>query len=198
MKIYCQVQDLPVLFPLPWDQWYFQLWTFSLSNIFEASWEIVFYLYPHILLQFSSVQSHSRVWLFATLWTAARQGSLSITNSQSLFKLISSSHCCHPAISSFVVPVSSYFQSFPTSGSFPMSQFVVSGSQSIGVSASAPILPMDIQDWFPLWLADLISLQSKGLLKVFSDTTAQKHQFFSAQFFLCYISHIHTCLLQKP
>ena len=198
MKIYCQVQDLPVLFPLPWDQWYFQLWTFSLSNIFKASWEIVFYLYPHILLQFSSVQSHSRVWLFATLWTAARQGSLSITNSQSLFKLISSSHCCHPAISSFVVPVSSYFQSFPTSGSFPMSQFVVSGSQSIGVSASAPILPMDIQDWFPLWLADLISLQSKGLLKVFSDTTAQKHQFFSAQFFLCYNSHIHTCLLQKP
>ena len=194
MKIYCQVQDLPVLFPLPWDQWYFQLWTFSLSNIFEASWEIVFYLYPHILLQFSSVQSHSRVWLFATLWTAARQGSLSITNSQSLFKLISSSHCCHPAISSFVVPVSSYFQSFPTSGSFPMSQFVVSGSQSIGVSASAPILPMDIQDWFPLGLTGWISLQSKELLRVLQHHNSKASIFRHSAFF----THIHTWVLEKP
>ena len=85
------------------------------------------------------------------------------------------SQWCHPAISPSVIPFSSYLQSFPASG------FFISGGQSIRVSASASILPMNIQDWFPLGLPGLISLQSKGLSRVFSNTTAQKHQFFSSQ-----------------
>ena len=85
------------------------------------------------------------------------------------------------AISSSVVPFSSCPQSFPASGSFPMSQFVTSGSQSIGASASSSVLSMNIQDWFPLGLTSLIFLQSKGLSRVFSKTTVQKHQYFGAQ-----------------
>ena len=88
---------------------------------------------------------------------------------------------CHPTISSSVIPFSSCLQSFPASGSFPMSQFFASGGQRIGVSASASVLPMNIQDWFPLGLNDLISLQSKGLSRVFSNTTVQKPQFFGTQ-----------------
>ena len=88
---------------------------------------------------------------------------------------------CHPTISSSVVPFSSHLQSFPASGSFPMSQFFVSGGQSIGVSTSASVLPMNIQDWFPLGWTGWISLQSKGLSRVFSNTTVQNHQFFSIQ-----------------
>ena len=90
------------------------------------------------------------------------------------------SRWCHPTISSSVVP---FFclQSFPVSGSFQMSQFFTSGGQSIEVSASASVLPMNIQDWFPLGLTSLISLQFKGLSRVFSNTIVQKHQFFSTQ-----------------
>ena len=88
---------------------------------------------------------------------------------------------CHPTISSSVVPFSSYPQSFPASGSFPMSQLFASGGQSIGVSASASVLPINIQDWSPLGWTGWISLQSKGLSRVFSNTTVQKHQFFGAQ-----------------
>ena len=88
---------------------------------------------------------------------------------------------CHPTISSSVIPFSSCPQSFPASGAFQMSQFFASGGQSIGVSASASVLPMNIQDWFPLGWTDWISLQSKGLSRVFSNTTVQKHQFFGAQ-----------------
>ena len=88
---------------------------------------------------------------------------------------------CHPTISSSVFPFFSYLQSFPASGSFPVSQFFASGGQSIGASASASVLPMNIQDWFPLGWTGLISLESKGLSSVFSNTTVQKHQFFSAQ-----------------
>jgi len=121
--------------------------------------------------QFSSVQLLSRVWLFATPWTAACQASLSITNSWSLLKLMSiesvmpSNHlilCCP-----LLLPPSI----FPSSGSFPMSQFFLSDGQSIGVPASASVLPMNIQDWSPLGWTGLISLQSKGLLRVFSNTT---------------------------
>ena len=86
---------------------------------------------------------------------------------------------CHPTIPSSVVPFSSYLPSFPASGSFPKSQFFASGGQSIGASAS--VLPMNIQDWFPLGWTGWISLQSKGLLRVSSNTTVQKHQVFSAQ-----------------
>ena len=92
-----------------------------------------------------------------------------------------SSWWCHPTISSFVVPFSSCLQSFSASGSFLMSLFFTSGGQSIGTSASASVLPMNIEGWFPLGLTGLISLQSKGLSRVFSNTTVQKHQFFDAQ-----------------
>ena len=102
---------------------------------------------------------------------------------------------CHPAISASVVPFS---QSLPVSGSFPMSRLFPSGGQSIGGSASASVLPVNIQDWFPLGLTGWISLQSKGLSRVFSNTTVQKHQFFSTQLSLWCNYHIHTWLLEKP
>ena len=108
------------------------------------------------------------------------------------------SQWCYPTISSSVVPFCSCLQSFPTSGSFPMSRFFTSGGQGIGVSASASVLPMNIQDWFPLKWTGWISLQSKALSRVFSNTTVQKHQFFSAQLSLWFNSHIHTWLLEKP
>ena len=104
---------------------------------------------------------------------------------------------CHPTVSSSVIPFSSHLQSFPASGSFPMSQFFTSHSQSIGVSASASVLPMNIQDWFPLGWTSWISLQSKELSRVSSKTTVQKHQFFSAQLSVWSNSHIHTWLLEK-
>ena len=92
-----------------------------------------------------------------------------------------SSQWCHPTISSSVVPFSYFLQSFPGSGSFPVSQFIASGSQSVAVSASASVLPKNIQDWFPLGWTNWISLQSKGLSRVFFNNTVQKHQFFSVQ-----------------
>ena len=91
------------------------------------------------------------------------------------------SRWCHPTISSSVIPFSSCLQSFPASESFPVSRFFTSGGQSIEVSASAWVLPMNIQDWFPLGWTGWISLQSKGLSRVFSNTIVQKHQFFCAQ-----------------
>ena len=106
------------------------------------------------------------------------------------------SQWCHPTISSSVVPFFSCLQSFPASASFPMSWLFASGGQSIGASAS--VLPKNIQDWFPVGWTGWISLKSKGLSRVFSNTTVQKHQFFSAQPSLCSISHIHTWLLEKP
>ena len=92
-----------------------------------------------------------------------------------------SSQWCHPTISSSVIPFSSCPQSFPASGSFQMSQLFASGGQSIGVSASTSVLPMNTQDWFPLGWTGWISLQSKALSRVYSNTTVQKHQFFGAQ-----------------
>ena len=91
------------------------------------------------------------------------------------------SRWCHPTISSSVIPFSSCLQSFPASGSFPMNQFFTSSGQSIGVSASASVLPVNIQDWFSLGWTGWISLQSKGLSRAFTNTIVQKHQFFSAQ-----------------
>ena len=109
-----------------------------------------------------------------------------------------SSWWCHPIISSSAVPFSSCLQSFPASGSFPMSKFFPSGGQGIGVSASASILPMNIQGWFPLGLTSGISLQFKGLPRVFSKTKVQKHQYFGAQLSLWSNSHIHTWPLENP
>ena len=102
---------------------------------------------------------------------------------------------CHPTISSTVFPFSSCPQSSLSSGSFPMTPFFASGGQCIGVLTSASVLPMDIQDWFPFGLIGWISLQSKGLWRVFSSTTVWKHQFFSAQTSLWSSSHIHSWLL---
>ena len=109
-----------------------------------------------------------------------------------------SSRWCHPAISSPVAPFSFCPQSLPASGSFPMRQLCAWGGQSIGVSASASVLPMNIQDWFPLGWTGWISLQSKGLERVFSNTTVQKHQFFSTQLSSQSNSHIHSWPLEKP
>ena len=109
-----------------------------------------------------------------------------------------SSWWCHSAISSSVVPFSSCLQSLPASGSFPMSQFVTSGGQSIGVSASTSVLPVITQVWSPLGWTGWISLPSKGLSGVFSNTTVQKHQFFSTQLSSQSNSHIHTWPLEKP
>ena len=147
-------------------------------------------------VSFTSLQLLSHVQLFATPWTAARQASLSITNSQSLPKLMSielvmpSNHLilCHPLL----LP-----QSIISSIRVFSNKFFASGDQSIGVSASASFLPMNIQDWFPLGWTGWISLLSKGLSRVFFNTTVQKHQFFSAAFFIVQLSH-HTWLLEKP
>ena len=109
-----------------------------------------------------------------------------------------SSQWGHPAISSSVVPFSSCLQSLPASASFPMSHLFTWGGQSIGVSVSASVFPMNTQDWSPLGWTGWISLQSKGLSRVFSNTTVQKHQFFSAQLSWQSNSHIHTWPLEKP
>ena len=149
-----------------------RMWWKAISR--KTSWD------PTWVTEFSSVQLLNCVPLFVSPWTVAHQASLFITNSQSLHKIIPLSRWCHPTSSSFVIPFFSCLQSFPTSGSFSMSQFFASGGQSIGASASASVLPMDIQNWFPLGLTGLIFLLSKGLSRVFSNTTVQKHQFFCA------------------
>ena len=149
-------------------------------------------IYMYMSVQFShSVVSNS-------LWPHGVQASMSITNSQSLLNSCPSSPWCHPIISSSVVPFSSCLQSFPALGSFPVSQFFSPGGQSIGVSASASVLPMNIQDWFPLGLTAWISLQSKGPSRVFFNTSVQKHQFFGTQLSLQSNTHIHTWPLEKP
>ena len=151
-----------------------------------------------IIIQFSSVQSLSSVRLFATPWIAAHHASLSITNSQGLPNPCPSSWWCHPAILSSVIPFFSCLQSFPASGSFQMSQLFRWGGQSIGVSGSASVLPVNTQGWSPLGWSGWIFLQSKGLSRVFSSTTVQKHQFFGAQLSSPPNTHIHTWLLEKP
>ena len=170
---------------------------FFLSYVNETMyllWDLPFF--KMVLPQFSSVQLLSRVRLFATPWTAACQASLSITNSQSLLKLMSIELVMPSNYLILYHPFSSCLQSFPASGSFPMCQFYSSGEQSIGISASASVLTMNIQDWFPLGLTGLI-LQSKGLSGVFSNTTDQKHQCLGTQPSLWFNSQTHTWLLEK-
>ena len=123
----------------------------------------------------------SRVQLFVTPWTAAHRASLSFPISWSLLKFLSIESVTPSNHLSSVVPFSPCLQSFPASGSFLMSQLFTSGGQSIRVSASASVLPMNIQGWFPLGLTGLISMKSKGLSRVFSNTTIQKHQSFGTQ-----------------
>ena len=108
------------------------------------------------------------------------------------------SQWCHPTILSSGVPFSSCLQSFPASGSFQMSQFFTSGGQSIGVSASTSVLPMNTQDWSPLGWTGWICLQSKGLSRISSNTTVQTHQFFGIGLSLWSNTHMHTWQLEKP
>ena len=145
-----------------------------------------------MLIVFSSVQSLSRVWLFVTPWTAACRPPCPSPNPGVHSNSCPSSWWCHPAISSSVVPFSSWPQSLPASESFPMSWLFAWGGQSTGASAS--VLQVNIQGWFPLGLTGLISLLSKGLSRVFFSTAVWKHQFFSAQPSLWSNSHIHIWL----
>ena len=126
------------------------------------------------------------------------QASLSITNSRSLLKLMSIELVMPSHHLILFASFSSCPQSFPVSGSFPRSQLFTSGGQSIGASTSASVIPKNIQSWFPLGLTGLICLLSRGLSRVFSSSTGQKHQFFNAQPSLWSNSHICTCLLEKP
>ena len=146
----------------------------------------------------SSVQSLSPVWLFATHGLQHTRLSCTSPTPRACSNSCPSSWWCYPTISSSVIHFSSCLQSFPESGSFPMSQVFASSGQSTGASASASVLPMNIQDWFPLGETGLIFLQSKGLSRVFSNTTVQKHQFLDTQLTLWSNSHIHIWLLEKP
>ena len=139
-----------------------------------------FYLWVQAMMIIVSVQLLSQVKFFMTPWTTACQASLSIPIPGACSNSYTLSRWCHTTISSSVIPFSCLL-SFPASGSFPMSQFCTSCGQSTGASASAWVLSKNIQDWFPLGLTGLISLLSKGLSRVFSNPTIQKHQFFGAQ-----------------
>ena len=152
----------------------------------------------NVVLIFQFSQSLSHVQLFETPWTTAHQASISLsfTISWVCSNSYPLSQWCHPNISSSVTPFFSYPQSFPASRSFTMSGLFTSGGQIIGASAS--VLPVNSQGWFPLRLTGLISLLSKGLSWVFANTTVQKHQVFSAQASLWSNAHIHTWLLEKP
>ena len=139
------------------------------------------------------VQSISPVQLSATPWTAAHQALLSSTVSWSLLKLMSIDSWCYLTLSFSVVRFSSCLQSFPASGFFPMSQLFTSGGQSIGASASASFLPMNIQGWLPLWLTGLISLLSKGLSRVFSQHhSSEASILWRSAFSMVQLSHPHT------
>ena len=152
------------------------------------------------VIKISSVQSLSRVWLFATPWTVAYQASLSITNSQSLLKLMSIELVMpsnHLILYSPLLLLPSILPNIRVLSN--ESHFLFpSGGQSIGVSASTSILPGNTQYWSPLGWTGWISLQSKGLSRVFSNTTVRKHQFFGTQLSSQSNSHIHTWPLEKP
>ena len=149
-------------------------------------------------LQFSSVQLLNCVRIFAPHESQHAKPPCPSPTPGVYLNSCPSSRWCHLAISSSVIPFSSCPQSLPASGSFPVSQLFASGGQSIGVSASTSILPMNTQDWSPSGWTGFISLQSKGLSRVFSNTTVQKHQFFGAQLSSQSDSHIHTSPLEKP
>ena len=187
----CTTLDKPILFLNLHDFQNFP--SDSLELLFKTCWTC-----------FSSVQFISVAQSWPTPRIAVHQASLSITISWSSLRLTSiesvmpSSLWCHPAISSSVVPFSSCPQSLPASESFPMSQLFAWGGQSTGASALASFLPKKSQDWSPSEWTGWISLQSKGLSRVFSNTTVQKHQFFGAQLSSQSNSCTHTWPLEKP
>ena len=153
---------------------------------------------PVYITQLSSVQSLSRVQLFATPWIAAHQASHPSPTPGVHSDSSPSTQWCHPGISSSIVPFSSCPQSLPASESFPMSQLFAWGGQSTGVSTLASFLPKKSQGWSPSEWTGWISLQSKGLSRVFSNTTVQKHQFFGVQPSSQSNSHIYTWPQEKP
>ena len=168
--------------------------TISLRNSFDSEFGLFSYL-DQSVSQFSHSVGSEFLWAqrlqhdrppcpLPTLWAYSNSCPLS--------------WWCHIIISSSVIPFSSRLQSFPASGSFQTSQFFALGGQSTGVSASTSVLPMNIHDWFPLGWTGWISLQSKWLSRVFSNTTIQKHQFFGTQLSLLSNSNIHRWLLEKP
>ena len=169
-------------------------WLTLLHTMRASDWQS---LYPSSQRVWECQQllfSHSVMSESVTQWTVAHQAFLSFTVSNSC----PLSWWCHPTLSSSVVPFSSCLQSFLASESFPMIWLFASGGQSPGVSASASVLPMNIQDWFPLGWTGWIFLLFKGFSRVFSKTKIQKHQFFSPQLSLWSNSHIHTWQLEKP
>ena len=158
---------------------------------------IVYSLIFNFSLLLAVVQSLSRVQLFTTPWTAAHQASLSITISQSLFKLMSIESVMPSNHLILYRPLLLLPSVFPSIRVFSNELALCIRCQNIGASASASVLPMNIQDWFPLGWTGLVFLQSKGLSRVFSSTIVRKHQFFSAQPSLWSNSHIHTWLLEN-
>ena len=168
-------------FPLGWTGWIFMLFSYNL-------WDYGSVQFSHSVLS-DSLGHHG---LQHARPSCPSPTPRAYSNSCPL------SWWCYPTISSSVIPFSSHLQSFPASQSFQMSPFFASGGQNIGVSTSASVLPMNIQNWFPLGWTGWISLQSKGLSRVFSNTTVQKHQFFGAQLSSQSKSHIHTWPLEKP
>ena len=167
-----------------------------MSNSLRPPWTAAYQTsLPITNSQFSSVQLLSHVQLFATPWISAPQRpEFTQTHDRWVSDAIQPSQPLSFNPNLFF----SLLQSFPASGYFQMSQHFASDGQSIGVSVSTSVLPMDTQNWFPLGWTGLISLQSKGLSRVFSNATIQKHQFFSTPLSLWSNSHIHTWLLEKP
>ena len=145
--------------------------------------------YPFLLIQFSLVQLLSHVWLFATPWIAACQASRPSPTPGVHQNSCPSSQWCHPTILSSVIPFFSHLQSFPASGSFPISQFFASGGQSIGASASASVLPVNVQDWFPLGWTGWILLLSKGLKSLLQHHISKATVLQRSAFFMVQLSH---------
>ena len=160
----------------------------SLNKIF-ANWSQKYV--ERVLSHYSSVQTLSPVWGFCDPMECSMPGFPVHLQLPQLAQSNPSSRWCHPTISSSVIPFSSCLQSFPEAESFPRSQFFASDGQTTGISASASVFSMNIQDWFPLGLTGWISLQSKGLSRVFYNTTVQKHQFFSTQLCSPTLTSIH-------
>ena len=190
IRVFSNESALHIRWPKCWN------FIFSISPSNEYSVLISFRI-DWFDLTALSLQPFSRVSLFATSWTSGLQASLLSPTPRPCPNLCPRNRWCLPTISSSVVPFSSCLLSFPASGSFQFSRFFASGDQSNGVSASVSVLPISIQDWLPLRWTGWISLQSKGFSRVFSNTTVQKHQFFSTELSLRSNSHIHTWLLEK-
>ena len=179
----CEIQQTKYILHRGWPGGLL-IWVFNDANSLTNEWHIV-------------VQLLSRVWLFVTPWTASQKASLSITNSQSLLKLVSIESVMPSNHLILYHPLLLLLSIFPSIRIFSNESVLYIGGQSIGASASASVFPMNIQGWFSLELTCLISLLSKGLSRVLCNVTVQKHQFFITQPSLWSNSHIHTWLLEK-